>query len=103
MATPINVNQGGDTTFLLAAGGSGPTVIFAGRCRLAVVLITALGTAGLNFYDNASAASGTIVGAIPASAAVGSLYIFPFLCVNGLTAGTGNNTPACTVGYWAGV
>lgn len=38
---------------------------------------TALSAAAITLYDNASAASGTVIGVIPASAAAGTAYTFP--------------------------
>lgn len=41
------------------------------------VVTTTLSAAAITLYDNASAASGTVIGVIPASAAAGTAYTFP--------------------------
>ena len=62
------------------------TVVKASMGRLCKVLVTvANGANAILIYDNASAASGTVVGIIPASAAVGSIYDFQMPCLNGIT------------------
>lgn len=66
----------------------------AGRLLKAVVT-TALSAAAVTIYDNAGAASGTILFVIPASAAVGAVYDINLPAVNGIYAsfaGTGTVT-----------
>jgi hypothetical protein len=76
-AKVLAVSVGGDKTLAVAAGASGTVVVKAGPGRLCRVLITTAGSAVMNFYDNPSAASGTIIGAIPATGqAVGQWFDF---------------------------
>jgi len=79
------IAYGGTTTLGLPAN-NGVTVVKAGAGRLASVIVTTTGSAQLNIYDNVSQASGTIIGAIPANAAVGSVYAFNSPAANGIVA-----------------
>jgi hypothetical protein len=84
-----------------AGAGSGVQVInAAGGGTLANVLVTTAGTAALLFYDHASAASGDVVGTVPANALAGTLFtVNSGQLTNGLVAGRATNTPAVTVTY----
>lgn len=75
-----------------------PQVISTQTGRLFSVLITATGTAALTCYDNASAASGTPVIAIPASAAIGN-YVMNWPVTNGITCSGSASNPTYDVGY----
>ena len=76
------------------------TVIKAAPGKLFRVIITTAGTSAINIYDNAAAASGTIIGSIPATTAVGNIYSFDMPAVLGLTvAGGSGTTPGFTVSY----
>jgi hypothetical protein len=92
------VSIGGISKTAIAASTSTNTQVKTGVGRLANVLVTTLGTNAMLFYDN-TAASGTIIGAIPASAPVGSLYHFNFPCSNGILAAGNAANPAVTVGW----
>lgn len=94
------VTTGGASTAAVNAGATGaPVVIKAGPGRLCRIVVTALGTALINIYDNASAASGTILFTIPASAAAGTIYDVQMPAALGIVAGNAANTPALTVSY----
>lgn len=71
----------------------------AGGGYLVAILVTATGTAALPIYDNAAAASGTIIGYVPANAAAGSIYTLAMPYVNGIYVGSGANSPAVTIAY----
>jgi hypothetical protein len=82
----------------VAAPQSGSaTVIKASAGFLQKVIVTTLGTAQLNIYDNASAGSGTIIGIVPASTPVGTVLTFNSPAVNGITIGGAASQPALTV------
>lgn len=87
--------------YAVAAGaGSGAEVISAVPGRVVSILVTTLGTAALTLYDNDKpAASGTIVGYVPASTAAGTSIPVNSGAVYGITAGRALNTPAVTVTY----
>lgn len=81
--------------------GGGAVKTSAGRL-LKVIVTTAFATAGtMTFYDNASAASGTVLLAIPlASGTVGAIFTLDLPAVNGIFVGsTGITAGAVTVGY----
>ena len=70
----------------------------AGRlARVTVTTVTA--SAVVTIYDNASAASGTILQVIPIAAAVGTIYMVDLPFVSGLTVQSTGATGAITVGY----
>ena len=71
-------------------------VVKSGPGRLLKISVTtALSAAAITIYDNASAAAGTVLFVIPASAAAGSVYDVNLPAVNGIYAsfgGTGSVT-----------
>ncbi len=98
----LNVgNLGPTATFVQPANTAGVVVGKATPGKLWSATVTTLGTAGLNVYDNASVASGTVLLAIPASAPVGTIYNFtagePVL--NGIVSNGVLNCPAVTFSY----
>ena len=93
----ILVSSGGTTAVSVASATPGAVKASAGR--LCKVIITTLGTGSQVFYDNASAASGTILFATAASAAVGTIYDVQAIAVNGIYAAGAASTPVCTVLY----
>lgn len=102
--TPVDGNgfslaTGGDQTAPINAGATGPQVVKGSPGRLArVVLAAANGAAAITIYDNASAASGTVIGVIAASAAAG-VYDFQMPAKLGITVGGAATNPAMAVGY----
>jgi len=81
-----------NTTVSLTATGA--VKASAGRL-LKIVITTAMSAAATTIYDNASAASGTILFVIPASATAGSVYDVNLPAANGIYAsfaGTGTVT-----------
>jgi hypothetical protein len=104
VVTPVDgfgfsLSAGGDYVFPVSAGTTGAQVVKNSPGRLGrVVLATANGAAAITFYDNASAASGTVIGVIPASAAAG-VYDFQMPARAGITFTGASTNPALTVGY----
>jgi hypothetical protein len=86
-------------TQAVAAAAAAALIGAAEPGRLFKVTVTTLGTAALNFYDNATTNSGTILLAIPASAAVGTIYTVDMPTANGIWCASGANSPAVTVSY----
>jgi hypothetical protein len=82
------------TASLTATGAVKPS---AGRL-LKVVVTTTLSAAAITIYDNASAASGTILFVVPASAAAGNVYTIDLPAVNGIYASFAG-TGTITIGY----
>lgn len=90
---------GGSTAYVAAAAGT--TVIKNSKGRLCKVQVTTLGATALTFYDHASAASGSIIGIIPASAAAGGAPItFDWPAANGITGDFLAGSPAVSISYW---
>ena len=90
----------GGTTTAYVPGNNGVTVVKASSGRLASVIVIATGTAQLNFYDNTSQASGTPIGAIPANAAVGSVYAFNCPAAQGIVANSVASCCSVTICYY---
>lgn len=88
-----------NTTALASGTGTSPVVVKASSGFICSVLVTAAGSANLILYDNASAASGTIVGYVPSSATAGQIYQFMFPCANGITAGQSVGSVGGTVSW----
>ena len=89
-----------DQTATVAAG-AGNTVIKPRSGQLRNVLVTTAGTGAgqVNFYDNATTNSGTIIGAIPATVAVGTWYSFLMPAGLGIVCANVTNGPALTVSF----
>lgn len=90
----------GDTTATVAATVSTDTVIKTGSGTLGRILVTSTnGAAAINIYDNATTHSGTIIGVVAASAAVGTVYTLGMPFENGLTVGGAATNGAITISY----
>lgn len=96
----IGVVAFGGTTTQFVPANNGVTVIKSSSGRLASVIVIGTGTTQLNFYDNASQASGTPIGAVPANAAVGSVYAFNSPATQGIVANSIANCCAVTICYY---
>jgi hypothetical protein len=94
-----HVTSGGTTTIAVAAATASDTVIKNGVGRLCRVLVTATGTNPMQIFDNASAGSGTVIGCLPASPAVGSTYDFNLPAANGITVKGSATNPGVTISY----
>jgi len=94
----LEVTTGGIQTTPVAAAAAA-LAIKATPGRLHKVLVTTLGTAALVFYDNATAASGTIIGVIAASAPAGTVTAFDMPAAAGIWCASGTSTPAVTISW----
>lgn len=88
---------GGATAAVASAAGT--VVIKAAPGRLCRVVVTATGTGVVTFFDNASAASGLVLFAVPASAPVGSFYDVQMPAANGITASAAASSSGVTVSF----
>jgi len=95
------VGTGGGATGTVASG-AGNTVVKASAGRLCRVLVTTAGsgTGNVLFYDNASTNSGTVIGMVPATIAIGTFYTFDMPAVNGITVQNVASGPVLTVSYF---
>ena len=94
----LSVHDGGDRNKVIAAAG-GTVVISAAPSSLVTVVITAAGTASLTCFDNASAASGTVIGVTPATTTLGSIFSFNMPAANGITCSDPVGGPGVTISY----
>ena len=97
---PLPSTVGGAATYAYAAGATGAKIVKAAAGVLCRILVTVAGTAALSIYDSASAASGTVIASIPASAPVGTIYDLQMPAANGITIGGAASTPGVTVSYY---
>lgn len=88
---------GGTQTSAVAGAKGTDTVISAGAGRLCKVIVTVTGANPMQIYDNASAGSGVIVGQLPASPAVGTIFVFDSPCANGITVKGSGTNPGVTI------
>jgi len=93
------VTTGGQFATPVAASVAADTTIKASPGRLCRVLVTVTGTGAMLIFDNASGHTGTIIGALPASPAVGSVYDFNLPAAAGITVQGNANNPGVTIGY----
>ena len=89
----------GISTTAIAASVATDTVIKASAGRLARVLVTATGTNPMQIFDNATVGSGKIIGALPASPAVGTVYLFGMPAANGITVKGNAANPGVTISW----
>ncbi len=76
------------------------TIVKGAAGRLAAVLVTVVTNAVITIYDNASTASGNIVGYIPSGATAGTLYQFGMPCAAGIyVAASGGQTGQITLSW----
>jgi hypothetical protein len=90
----------GTATGQVAAGaGTAAVAVKNSPGRLCKVVVVATGTAAVSIYDNASAASGSVLLTIPANAATGTVYDVGEIAANGITVGQVSNSPALALTY----
>lgn len=92
------VSTGGQFSQAVAAA-SGTTTLKAAPGRLCRIVITAAGTASITFFDNASAASGTVLFISPASTSIGTIFDVQVPAQNGITASNPASSPGFTVSW----
>lgn len=94
----------GDATFAVPSGTTTNTLVKTGSGVLGRILVTsANGAAAINIYDanspSSGAITGTIIGVVPASATVGSIYTLGMTFENGLIVGGAATNGALTISY----
>jgi hypothetical protein len=98
VSPPAAINQPGSGASTLTVAAATGTAIKATAGYLVKVIVVTSGSAATLIYDNASANSGTVIGAIPASPTIGTVYTFNMPAANGIYAGT-TNTSSFTALY----
>lgn len=94
----VLVTSGGLVTSSVPANAAN-VVVKATAGRLCRVLVTTTGVTAMQIFDNASTNSGTIIGALPASAAIGGVYDFEMPAALGITIAGSATNPAVTVSW----
>jgi hypothetical protein len=81
--------------------GAGNTVVSARPGCLLRVLVTTAGAGAGNvlIYDNATTNSGTVIGIVPSTIAIGTFYTFVMPAANGITVANVASGPVLTVSY----
>lgn len=74
-------------------------VIKGSAGRLCRVLVTTTGSTAMQIFDNATTNTGTLIGVLPASAAIGGVYDFSMPAANGITIAGSATNPAVTVSW----
>ena len=82
-----------------SAPSNATTVIKASAGRLARLLVTTVGAGTFVCFDNATTGSGTIIGSLGASAAVGTVEPLDMPALNGITCVSGATGPVVTVSW----
>lgn len=90
---------GGCINKAITAGVTTDTVLSTGPARLCRVIITATGAGNTQIFDNASAGSGTLVGIIKSTAAVGDIIDFSMPTLLGLTVKGNASNAGFTVSF----
>lgn len=85
------------TTATAVAISANDTQIKPSPGRLCRMLVTTSGTGATQIFDNATTGSGTVIGVVAASAAVGTLVEAQAPAVNGITVKGNANNSAITV------
>lgn len=97
VCVPVVHTGGLFTTAIVGATGAN---VKTTQGRVARALVTATGTAALLIYDNALGnGSGTVIGVIPANAAVGSIYAFDMPAANGISVPGVASSPNITLAW----
>lgn len=94
------VTPGGAVTSAIAAAKTTNTVVKASSGRLCRVLLTVVGSVDLKIYDNATTASGTVIGYIPSTAVLGASFDIQMPAVNGITVGGAAGNAGITVSFY---
>lgn len=98
MADLSNQNTGGGQyTGTVAAATAGVISVTGGR--LCHIVVNSSGSVATPIYDNASAASGTVIYTVAASPTVGAVVVANMPVANGIYVGGTTNTSALTVSY----
>lgn len=95
------VGNGGSATASIASAAANTVVkASAGRLCRALVTTAGSGTGNVLIYDNATTDSGTVIGIIPATIAIGTYYTFDLPAANGITVKNVASGPVLTVSYF---
>lgn len=81
------------------AAAAGTITIKAAPGRLCRISITVAGTASVTVFDNASAASGTVLFISPATTTIGTVYDIQMPAQSGITLSNPASSPGFTISW----
>lgn len=94
------INNDGTQTAEITAGHAADTAVAVNGGMLASVLVTTTGTHAMTIYDNNAAASGTVIGVIPASATVNGVpFVYHMPTSLGIFVAGDPNNPGVTIAF----
>jgi len=96
---PQVVQQARSNKAVAAGTGTTPVVVKASAGYLKGFVVTTTATAAMSFYDNASAASGTVLYTTSATIAAGTVVTLDMPFANGLTLSQASGSAAVTIAY----
>ena len=92
--------QAAKSNAAVAAGtGTTPVVVKASAGYLKGFVVTTTASAAMTFYDNASAASGTVLYTTASTIAAGTIIVLDMPFANGLTVSQASGSAAVTIAY----
>jgi hypothetical protein len=89
----------GSTNSVAVPASASNQVVKATPGVLFKCVVTATGTTNALIYDNASAASGKVIGVVPSTVTVGQVFEFSMPASAGITVGGATTNPAFTLSY----
>jgi hypothetical protein len=98
VASLSSSSRDGASTTAIAAGKTTDTVIKGAAGKIYRILVTTTGSNPLLVFDNATTHTGTVIGALPASPAIGS-YLQMNPAANGITVQGNAANPAVTISW----
>lgn len=96
---PTVVQQARSNKAVAAGTGTTPVVVKASAGYLKCFVVTTTATAAMSFYDNASAASGTVLYTTSSTIAAGTIVVLDMPFANGLTVSQASGSAAVTIAY----
>jgi hypothetical protein len=81
------------------ASGAGTVTLKAAPGRVCRIVVTVAGTVAFTVFDNASAASGTVLFTSPTSTSLGSIFDLQIAAQNGITFSNPVSGPGITVSW----
>lgn len=93
------VQQARSNKAVAAGTGTTPVVVKASAGYLKAFVVTTTATAAMSFYDNASAASGTVLYTTASNIAAGTIVVLDMPFTNGLTVSQASGSAAVTIAY----
>ncbi len=96
---PQVVQQAKYNKAVAAGTGTTPVVVKASGGYLKGFVVTTTASAAMSFYDNASAASGTVLYTTASNIAAGTIVVLDMPFANGLTLSQASGSAAVTIAY----